>query len=193
MRILALLVTLAALANAQTKPYHLETRPGMASCFSVHVMDADSAEVTLPDEVTDALSCPSMADLSPNDEFLVYSGDENVMLYFFGAEEPVVAAPIPEGMWDVSGATWFGNKRFAYVGVDQSKEPHTTVFVVDVEGEKATRVIQKETPVYYVCASSCYSTPDEDFYFETHDLMGIRKPGMFDEEPEYYTLVVTPF
>ena len=193
MRILALLITLAAFANAQTKPYHLETRPGMASCFSVHVMDADSVELDLPAAVTDALSCPSMADLSPSDEFLVYSDEMSVKLYFFGAAEPIEVVKLPEGMWDVSGATWFGDNRFAFVGIDQQKNPNTTVFVVDVVGDEVTRVIQKETPVYYVCASSCYSTPDEDFYFETHDLMGIRKPGPFDEEPDYYTLVVTPF
>lgn len=163
----ALLTAWALPAAAQDARHLVQTDDG-ASCFGYTVVDADGAEVQLPDEVRQALTCPSLASLSPDGNLLLFDDGSSVLLHDLNSNKTSIVMDLEPTVEGVSGAVWSSaGDAVLFAGVDQQHYPLLTrLYLIFLDDEAGFWLGLKDVRMNMTCGSICASTPGEDYRFD---------------------------
>jgi len=154
--------------------YVLQEISTEASCVDYMIVKSDGIPVDVIPEVKSALQCSSIASIHGN--LLVYQWDLDIKIYNIETKEVFSTFSVHDDIDGISNPAWSPDgTKLAFVVINQEQlhdyEDICRIVVLTLKKGKVEKMQKFDRAVMFTCGSLCTSTPGEDFYFSTDDIL----------------------
>lgn len=176
--------------------YFLKETPAQqdASCTAYHITDASGKKIPLPENIQEALQCPSLVQLEK--DILTFRDFDTIKQLHLNTRKLIPLFIAPAEADGVSGPVWSPDKQqLLFVIINQQKKAGytETCRLLLLSLGKNKQVIKKQKfdrPVNFLCGSICTAEPGTDFMFHNkgktirykrnENLDAEERPGVYE-------------